>query len=251
MEGVWLYSIISVFVVSLVSFVGIFSFSVKSERLNTFLIYIISFSAGALFGDAFIHMMPDIVKTQGFELKTAVYLLFGILVFFILEKIVHHQQYHSRDVKEKHGRVKPFAYVNLAGGSLHNFIDGVVIAAGYFASFPTGIATTIAVVLHEIPHEFGDFGILVHGGFSKNKALFVNFLTALFAIVGAVIALWVQSRVEGIMTILLPIAAGGMIYIAGSDLIPELHKDSKSSAVWQTVCFVLGIALMSLLLVIG
>jgi zinc and cadmium transporter len=120
--------------------------------------------------------------------------------------------------------------MNLFGDFVHNFIDGLVIAAGYLASIPVGIATTIAVILHEIPQEIGDYGVLVHGGFTKKRAIAYNFLTALSAIIGAVIALAIGSAIEGAGIFLLGLAGGSFIYIAASDLIPEIHKNSTCDA---------------------
>lgn len=264
MNAVWLYSLISVFIVSLISFVGVLGFAVKVDKLKKMLLFIISFSAGALFGDAFIHLMPEIVREQGFSLNVSIYLLAGILVFFILEKIIHWQQFHSCENEEDHSHshgieelkvnknkkcVKPFAYVNLVGSSLHNLIDGMIIAASYLVNFQIGLATTIAVILHEIPHEFGDFSILLHGGFSRVKALFVNFLSGLISFVGVILTLSLSSYGGGIKMIILPLATGGFIYVAGSDLIPELHKETGLKAsIIQILTFIFGIAVMIALL---
>lgn len=267
MNEVWLYSLLSVFVVSLISFVGVLGFAVKVENLRKILIFVISFSAGALFGDAFIHLMPEIVKENGFGLSVSVYLLLGILIFFILEKIVHWQQYHSCENEKNHSHsheleelkvnrnkkcVQPFAYVNLIGSTLHNLIDGMIIGASYLVNFQIGLATTLAVVLHEIPHEFGDFSILLHGGFSRVKALFVNFFSGLVSFVGVILTLALSSHISGIKEIILPVATGGFIYVAGSDLIPELHKETGlRSSIIQILTFVLGIVVMIGLLALG
>ncbi len=265
MNVAWFYSIVSVLIVSLVSFVGVFTLGIKAEKLRKILIYFISFSAGALFGDAFIHLMPEIVKEQGFGLNVSVYLLLGILIFFILEKIVHFQQYHCHGHeceselelekgvhKSKNPKIHSFAYMSLIGSSLHNFIDGTIIAASYLVSFPIGLATTIAVVLHEIPHELGDFSILVHGGFTKGKALFINFISALISLLGVVFTFMLSSNLGSVVNIILPLATGGFIYVAGSDLIPELHKHGgfKTSLI-QILTFILGILIMAGMLVLG
>ncbi len=242
MTNVWLYSLISVFIVSLISFVGIFTLSLNTKGLKNFLIYLVSFSAGALFGDAFIHLLPEAVEEFGFTLNISVYLLLGILILFILEKFIHWRHCHLPTTKE---HPHPFALMNLFGDGTHNFIDGLIIGASYLANIQVGIATTIAVVLHEIPQEIGDFGVLVHGGFSKSKALLLNFVTALTAVLGTIVALLVSSRVENLTTILIPFAAGGFIYIAGSDLIPELHKEVRvEKSLWQLIAFILGILIM-------
>ncbi|MEK6953135.1 MAG: ZIP family metal transporter, partial [Nanoarchaeota archaeon] len=170
----------------------------------------------------------------------------GIILSFLIEKVIHWRHCHIPTSK-KHPH--PFAYINLLGDSVHNFIDGLIIAASYLASIPVGIATTIAVILHEIPQEIGDFGVLLHGGFTKKKALFFNFITALTAVLGALIALILSKSIEQLTIFLIPFAAGGFIYIAGSDLIPELHKEVKlSKSVLQILTFVFGILIMVLLL---
>jgi len=237
MNSIWFYSILSVLVVSLVSFVGVFTLAVETRKLNNILIYLVSFSTGALFGDTFIHLLPDSVEKNGFSLSISVFVLSGILIFFVLEKIVCWRHEHIVGKKEK--KIKGFVYMFSFGDALHNFIDGAIIAAGYISSVPVGLATTLAVVLHEIPQEVGDFAILVHGGFSRFKALMVNFL------LGMVLAFWLSGFVGNLTEILIPIAAGGFIYIAGSDLIPELHKERNvKRSILQILFIIAGILIM-------
>jgi len=249
MVNVWFYSLASVIIVSLISFVGVLTLSINVDKLKKILLYLVSFSAGALFGDVFIHLLPEAVKETGFGVNISIYVLLGIVAFFILEKIINWHHYHYPHTKEQ---VHPFAITNLVGDGFHNFIDGLIIAASYLVSVPVGIATTIAVLLHEIPQEIGDFGVLLHGGFTKTKALFFNFLTALMAVLGAVIALAINSEFSNITVFLIPFAAGGFIYVAGSDLIPELHKVVQlKQSLLQLLAFVSGILVMLLLLRIG
>ena len=233
---------------SSISFLGLLTLSIKVDKLKKILLYMVSFSAGALFGDVFIHLLPEIIEQVGFSLKISIYVMVGIGFFFIIEKFIHWRHCHIPHSKE---HIHPFAMMNLLGDGVHNFIDGIIIGASYLASIPVGIATTIAVILHEIPSEIGDFGVLLHGGFSKGKALFFNFVTALTAIVGALVSLIIGSYVENITTFLIPFAAGGFIYIAGSDLIPELHKevDVKKSLL-QFISIVLGVSVMLFLLLL-
>jgi zinc and cadmium transporter len=247
MQEVWIYSLVSVFLVSLISLIGLFALSIKVDRLRTILIYLISFSAGALFGDAFIHLLPEVVEGQGFGVFAGLYIISGILLFFILEKVICWQHCHMPITKN---HVHSFAYMNLLGDGLHNFIDGLVIGASYLAGVQIGIATTLAVLLHEIPQEIGDFGILIHGGFSRGKALLLNFASALLAVVGVIIVL-IAGEIGNITQIILPLVIGGFIYIAGSDLIPELHKETKiSKSLLQILSFVLGIIVMLSLLLL-
>ena len=205
-----------------------------------------SFSAGALFGDAFLHLLPEVAGQNGFEISTSVFILLGIFLFFITEKIIHFQHYHSSGKK---GQVHSLAIMNLIGDGFHNFLDGLIIGASYLVSIPVGTATTVAVVLHEIPQEIGDFGVLLHGGFSKTRAIFFNFLSAMFAIFGAFISLIVSSYIENIQAFIVPMAIGGFIYIAGSNLIPELHKEfTVKKAIIELITFALGILVMVALL---
>tara|TARA_B100000315_G_scaffold3954_1_gene3888 strand:+ start:669 stop:1418 length:750 start_codon:yes stop_codon:yes gene_type:complete len=248
MANIWLYSIVSVLIVSSISFLGLLTFAVKADKLKKILLYMVSFSAGALFGDAFIHLLPEVVEEAGFSPSISLYVLFGIGFSFIIEKFIHWRHCHIPSSKE---HIHPFAMMNLLGDGVHNFIDGIIIGASYLASVPVGIATTLAVILHEVPSEIGDFGVLLHGGFSKGKALFYNFVTALTAVLGAIVSLLISSYLENITTFLVPFAAGTFIYIAGSDLIPEIHKevDAKKSLL-QFIAIVLGVLIMMSLLLL-
>ena len=243
----WIYAIGSVLLISLLAFVGLFTLSLKKKTLDRILIYLVSFAAGALIGDAFIHLLPEIVKEVGFTLTVSLWVLVGMVSMFILEKFVHwhHCHHHSH---ENHSNIKPFAVMNLVGDGVHNFIDGLIIGASYLISIPVGIATTVAVALHEIPQEIGDFGVLIHGGFSRAKALLFNFLSALMAVLGVIIALTSSIYIPGIEQILVPLAAGQFIYISAADLIPELHKETDTKkSILQLIWFILGIIIMILL----
>jgi zinc and cadmium transporter len=238
----WIYTLISVFIVSLISLVSVFALSINQNKLYKYLIYLVSLSAGTLMGDAFIHLIPEAYENAENALAVSLYILSGILIFFVLEKLIHWRHCHEEPC-EKHPH--PFSYIILFGDSLHNFVDGMVIAASYLVSIPVGIATTIAVIFHEIPQEIGDFSSLVYGGFSRKKALILNFLTALTAVAGALLVLVFDSEIGGLEGFLVPFAAGGFIYIAGTDLIPELHKHNEAKkGVLQTVAFLVGIGLM-------
>ncbi len=252
MIDIWIYALVSVIIVSLLSLVGIIPLALLSknqEKLKRILIYMISFSAGALFGDVFIHLMPEIIKEQGFSIRISLYLLSGVSFSFIVEKVIHWRHCHL-PITSSH--VHRFAIMNLFGDAVHNFLDGLVIGASYLLSIPAGIATTLAVIFHEIPQEIGDFGVLIHGGFSRNKALFFNFITALTAVLGTILSLVLFSYIDSLLIFLVPFAAGGFIYIAGSDLIPELHKEcGLSQSLLQFLTFALGVCVMLVLLLVG
>lgn len=249
MLTIWFYALASVVVVSLISLIGIVTLSINIDKLRKILIYLISFSAGALIGDAFIHLLPQVVEANGgFPIAISLYVILGITVPFIVEKFIHWRHCHMPITTEhKH----PFAWINLFGDSIHNLIDGLIIGAAYLISIPVGIATTTAVILHEIPQEIGDFGVLIHGGFLVKKAIFLNFATALTAIFGTVAVLVFGAQSVNLISFLIPFAAGNFIYIASTDLIPELHKETTvSKSALQLVWFVLGVCVMLLLLLL-
>lgn len=240
---VWIYTLLSVIIVSLISFVGVVFLAVKKEKLERILLYLVSFAVGSLFGDVFIHIIPHIAEEHGFDIKIGSYFLFGIILFFIIERFIH--WHHCHKVEHDH-KIKPFAYTNLIGDGFHNFLDGIIIASSFMVSIPVGIATTLAVIFHEIPQEVSDFGVLIYAGFKRKQALAFNFISALMAVLGAVLTLIIAESVEGVEVILLALAGGGFIYIAGSDLVPELHKDQclGKKGIGQFVVMLLGIGIM-------
>lgn len=229
----------STIVVSLVSLIGIVSFLLKENLLNKILFLFVGFSAGALIGAAFLHLLPEALEHTA---ASNVFLstIFGFVLFFLLEKYLYWRHCHD-GVCDVH----TFTYLNLVGDGLHNFIDGLVIAAGFLTSVQIGIITSIGVILHEIPQELGDFSILVYGGFKKTKALFFNFLTALTAILGSITGYFLLGNFSHLTSFILPLTAGGFIYIASSDLIPELHKerDARRSNL-ALLFFLIGIIFM-------
>ncbi len=242
--NVWAYTLLSVIGVSLLSLIGVFTLSISKDKLNRIMHLLVSFAVGSLFGGAFIHLLPEIFSSTVFDpLWTPLYILAGILLFFILEKFVRWRHCHDVDCEEHSDHLVP---MNLVGDTFHNFIDGVIIAVAYQADIQVGIATTIAVGLHELPQEIGDFGVLIHGGLSVKRALVYNLLTGLSAVVGAFLALMIGSSASNIVQALLPVTAGGFIYIAGSDLIPELHHhDEIRKSIAQLAFMILGIAIMA------
>jgi len=248
MKGIsltWFYAIASVVLVSLVSLVGVTTILVSGERLKKAIFVMVSLAAGAMFGDAFIHLLPDAFENRRPKAQTALYVLAGIFAFFVLEKFLLWRHQHTL---ESDNHIHPMGYMNLFADGVHNSIDGMIIGASYLISVPIGIATTAAVVFHEIPHELGNFFILIHAGFTKSRALFFNFLSATLAILGAIIALLIGSSVQSFAEFMVPLAAGGFIYIAGSDLIPELHKEATpSKSLLQLISMGTGVGLMLLL----
>lgn len=250
MASVWLWTLGSVIIVSLISFIGVVTLSMSKSLLHKALIIMVSFSAGAMLGNVFIHLLPEHIEKFGMGTKTALLIILGMLIFFILEKFInwHHCHAPHHEHAEKH-HIAVFGITNLVGDAMHNFIDGLVIAASYLISIPVGIATTTAVILHEIPQEIGDFGVLLHAGLDKRKALLLNFATALTSIIGAVVGLMLALRFDGFIEYMVPITAGSFIYIATADIIPELHKEVEiSQSFVQLIGITAGIGMMLALL---
>ena len=239
-------TLISVIIVSLISLVGVLSILLSGKDLKRVLVFFISFSAGSLFGSAFFHLLPEAAATLGVTLQFSASILAGIVFFYVLENFIHWRHCH---IPTSHDHPHPVGTMSLIGDGLHNLIDGMVIAASYLISIPAGIATTVAVAIHEIPQEIGDFGVLIHAGYSKGKALFLNFCSALLAVVGALTVLAIGAKSQLFATLLVPFTAGGFIYIAGADLIPELRKEvyPMSKLLTQFVFFLAGIGIMLLL----
>jgi zinc and cadmium transporter len=239
----------SVILVSLLSLVGIITLSFNRQRLQKMLIFLVAFAVGALFGDVFIHLLPESFEKIGANLTTSLLVIGGFLMFFVLEKFIRWRHVGSAAGEE---RIRPVVSMNLVGDAGHNLIDGMLIAASFMVSIPIGITTTLAIVLHEIPQEIGDFSILIHGGLSVRKALFFNLLASVMAVIGAVITLLIGERFASFALFLLPVTAGGFIYIAGPDLIPELQQEVKvANSIWQFSAILLGVVVMALLAILG
>lgn len=245
--AVWTFTLASVALVSLISLIGIFTLLVKMDRLKKIILYLVSFAVGGLFGDALIHLIPESFDQLGSGPRTSLFIVLGILLFFVLEKILRWQHCHIPASKD---HIHPVAALNLAGDAVHNFMDGIIIAVGFSASIPIGIATTLAVIFHEIPQEIGDLGVLIHKGLSIPKALSLNFISSLMSFVGAALALAAGPHMEQFTAYCLPVTAGGFLYIAGSDLIPELHhgEDVRLSTSLKQLGFImLGVGVMAAL----
>jgi zinc and cadmium transporter len=234
--------ILSVLIVSLISLIGILFIFLKRKTLDKLLIFLVSLSVGSLLGGAFLHLIPEIINGTGFSLSVSFLILGGIILFFVIENFIHWRHCHIPTSKEHPHHL---GTMNLIGDGLHNLIDGLIISASYFVSIPVGIATTLAVITHEIPQEIGDFGVLLYAGYSKRKALFFNFLSALTAMIGAIIGIIFAEKSSIFVYIVMPLAVGGFLYIAGSDLIPEIHKQQEKKFSFRNLAgILLGILIM-------
>lgn len=241
---IWLYTIISVLIVSAISLIGVLTIYIKEARLKKISLLIVSFAVGALFGDVFLHILPEAFE-KNTGLQVPFFVIFGILIFFSLEKFLRWRHCHVQNFA---GHYHPVVAMNLVGDNIHNLIDGVLIGASFLVSIPIGIASALAVILHEIPQEIGDFGMLVRFGLSRKKALVFNLISSFSAIFGALASLILGSITKDYALMMLPLTAGGFIYLAGSDLIPELHHDCETkSSLGQLLAIIFGIGVMALL----
>lgn len=237
-----LWIILTTTVISLLSLIGVLTLAISDKLLKKVLLALVGLSAGTLLGGAFLHLIPEsmheLEPLLGHD-NVFMLVLLGFVIFFVLEKMLW------RHCHDKECKIHTFAYINLVGDGVHNFIDGLIIAASFLINVELGIITTTAVLAHEIPQEIGDFGVLVYGGLSKKKALLFNFITALTALAGGVIGYYMIPHLGDFQHYILPIAAGGFIYIAASDLVPELHKEKRlSRSILAFSTFIIGIFLM-------
>lgn len=239
-------TLVSVTIVSLMSLMVIVFIGLKENLLKRVLMLFVGFSSGTLLGNAFLDLLPEAINSE-FGEAAFYYVIIGIVSFFVLEKFLYWRHCHKEECP-----VHMFVYLNLIGDGIHNFIDGMIIAATYILSFESGnyhlgFATTLAVIFHEIPQEIGDFGVLVYGGLTKKKALAYNFISAITAILGAIITYFI-THIESTAIFLVAFAAGGFIYIAATDLMPELHKRTRAgTSITQFITILLGIGLMAYL----
>ena len=221
----------SVVIVSLISLVGAAALVLGFMRKHVVMLLFVSFAAGTLLGDAFFHLLPEAVTFWGgFSPDLAAIVVLGFLMFFVLEAGLrwghaHGEEAHAHEAPDA---IAPFAWTNLVGDAAHNFIDGILVGAAYLVDFQLGLATTIAVAAHEIPQELGDFAILIRAGMRPRKALLYNLASALLAVLGALAVLYLPIGEESLEQFALPLIAGGFLYVAAADLVPELHHHTHS-----------------------
>lgn len=241
-----LWILLATFLVSLIAFVGAFTLALSHKTLEKILLSLVGLSAGTLIGGALLHLIPEaldemaeIMGHADSQQTVMLMVILGFVIFFILEKLLW------RHCHEDDCEIHTFAYLNLVGDGVHNFLDGLILAAAFLTSVELGLVTTLVVAFHEIPQEMGDFGVLVHGGVKPKKALFFNFISALTAIAGGITGYFLMPLIGNFEFYILPVAAGGFLYIASADLIPELHKESRTArTVLAFGMFLVGIFLM-------
>jgi zinc and cadmium transporter len=240
-----IYALISVIIVSLISIIIAMPFIIKKRISNQTLIFLLSISVGVLLSTVFMDFIPEIAE-HGYNLNSGIYLLSGFILMFIIEKFIHyHHSKRCEDIRYRHSHTYSVAPINLIGDGIHNFIDGLVIAGSYAVNISVGIASTISIIFHEIPQEIADFGVLLYSGLSKKKALLFNFFSAISAIIGAIVGFILIKSLENFISFIIPFAAGNFIYIAASNLLPQLHRHCKlKDTLIHTLAIIIGIVMI-------
>ena len=220
---IWLQILCATSVVSMTALVGVLLLGINERVLRRSSFVLVAFASGGLVGAAFFHLLPEAMKLGG-EGTFAMGAI-GVLSFFAMEKWLCWRHCHD-DTCEVHG----FTYMTLIGDGIHNCLDGVVIAAAFLSSSHLGVITTAVVIFHEVPQELGDFGVLVHGGLSTSRALRLNLIAGLTTIAGGLVGYLLSEHSARVQPHLLAFTAGGFVYTALADLVPELHKRRRPGA---------------------
>lgn len=233
---IFFWILIATIINSCVGLIGIFFFLLKEQRLKKISVYLMAFSAGALLGGAFFHLLPEALEEVP-VIHVFTFAVLGFIIFQILEVYLHWHLCKSCDVH-------PYSYIMTIGDALHNIIDGMVIAASFIVSIPLGIITTIVIILHEVPQEIGIFGAIIHGGQKKETALLYSFIAQTTCILGGIIGFYFSQINTLFSVFLIPFAAGGFIYIVAADLIPEMHKLDNSQKLKTFIIYISGLVMM-------
>lgn len=237
-------AILATILISLLSLAGVVVLFLKTDFIKKIVVFLVALSAGTMIGAAFLHLIPEALTQMPIQ-KTFILTIGGFLLFFLVERLLHWRHCHKAE-GECHEHT--FAYMNLLGDAFHNFLDGLLVIASFVINPVLGWTTVWAIASHELPQEIGDFGVLLHGGLKRGQALWLNFLVSLTAILGVFIGYWLSSF-SGVALALLPITAGGFIYISAVDLVPELHQQTGSKLsknILHFIFFVLGVGIMFL-----
>ena len=240
------FTIIATLFVASLSLSGIVVLTAMKKHVHATMMPLVALSAGAMFGNALLHLLPEAIERSQEIFSVFTVMLFVVASFvasFLFEQFFFWHHCHNEDTCEP--TQKPFAHLVLYSDAIHNFIDGLIISAAFVVSIPLGIVTTLTISLHEVPQELGDFAVLIHGGFSKMRAAVLNGIVALTAVLGGIAGIILAGTVEWAVPALLPIAAGGFIYIAAADLLPELrHHNSRAGIPLSILFFLTGLAIM-------
>ncbi|QQG43039.1 MAG: ZIP family metal transporter [Candidatus Daviesbacteria bacterium] len=240
MDTILIYIIVFSFIGSVLSLIGGVILLTKEKFALKISHLLSAFAGGALLGTAFFDLLPEGLEQAqelGLEVNVFLWSLLGVLVFFLLERFIHH---HDQNGNPAHKQT--LVPLIVIGDSIHNFIDGVAMAATFLISIPLGIVTALAVAAHEIPQEIGDFGLMLHKGVARKKVLLINFYSALAALLGAILTYLAKDKIENLLPAVLGLTAGFFIYIAAANLIPEIHhQGNQRAAFWETMALILGV----------
>jgi len=272
-----LLGFLMILIISFLSLMGVFMISLREKTLDKILFILVAFATGTILATALFDLIPE--SLHHFEELNAggaglvesllfAIIIFGFIIFFIIERFIYwfHGHAHEKEgqlvcydnltegidkVVGKGEKIKNFALLNLIGDGLHNFLDGIIIMVAFISGFGNGVIVTLAVLFHELPQEIGDFGILLYGGFSKKKALLFNFGSALVALIGGLFAYFLSEQIELFNFFFLAFSGGGFLYLASTELMPELIKEKNlKKSIIQALVFLCGIILIMTLVVI-
>lgn len=262
--------------ISFLSLIGIFMITIKEKTLDKLLFILVAFATGTILATALFDLIPESLhhleelNAGGAAIVESVLfaiIIIGFVLFFIMERFIYwfHGHAHEKEdqlvcyetiteisdkVVERGGKIKNFALLNLIGDGLHNFLDGIIIMVAFLSGFGNGIIVTLAVLFHELPQEIGDFGILLYGGFSKKKALLYNFASALVALLGGLLAFFLSAQLEFFNFFFLAFSGGGFLYLASTELMPELLKEKNlKKSIIQALVFLIGVILIMILII--
>lgn len=243
---IWIFTLASAALISAVSLVGGVGLLLREEFLRKIVTVLVGLAVGVLLGDVFIHLLPESLKEIQSPRLVSALILAGIFLFFVLEKFVKWQHRHVVSQQDYDLGARSCAQMCLVGDAVHNFTDGMIIASSFLVSPVVGLTTTVAVIAHEIPQEISDVGVLFYGGYTTRRAVWLNYLCSLSVIPGAVLTLLLSGWIDSVAIYVLPIAAGGFIYIAASDLIPQLQQKSPLRIEFaQAATMAAGVLLMA------
>lgn len=245
--GILAYILLFTFLGSVVSLVGGILLLAREKFALKISHFLASFAAGTLLGTVFFDLLPEAAEAEGGGVNIFFWALAGILIFFLLERFIHHHDHHDHGTN--HDDKRSVVALIVIGDSLHNFIDGVAMAATFLVSIPLGVVTSLAVAAHEIPQEIADFGLMLNKGVNRKRVLLLNLFSAMIALVGAVLTYLAKDSIQGLLPVILSLTSGFFIYIAVANLIPEIHlQEREKIAFWETVMLFLGVGMVYLVI---
>lgn len=240
-------ALLGVLAVSSIPVVGLITLSISRQKLDKYTHLLVSFAVGALLGNSILHLLPEIFEETTNPTLSSILIILGIVLFYSLEQFL--RWHHGHETTDLHHK-KPIAFMNILGDSVHNFLDGLLIAGSFLVSAPLGWATVVAVVLHEIPQEIADFSILLYAKWSIKRIIIVNIFSGLLAVLGVLVGFLANSTFDNFALATLSLTAGGFIYIACTDLIPDLHNNGATNInqrIGQLAAIALGVSLFAIL----